>query len=83
MENFVISIGRQIGAGGLETARKLSKEFSIKMYDKEILQEVAAHSGLSTEVFDRSDEKVSKRGLNGFFGIRLIWCQGCYTFKPV
>jgi len=73
MENkFVITIGRQVGAGGYDTARALSKEFGIKVYDSELLDEVAKHSGLSPEIFAKSDEKASSRGLKGFFGFRAL-----------
>ena len=71
-EKFVITIGRQTGSGGLETAGKLARELGIKMYDQELITEVAKASGLSPEIFAKSDEKQSKRGLNGFFGIRLF-----------
>lgn len=72
MKPFVITIGRRIGAGGLETAHLLAETFGIRMYDRELLKEVAKASGMSPEIFERSDEKAAKRGLNGFFGIRLF-----------
>lgn len=71
-ENFVITIGRQVGAGGYDTARALAREFDIKVYDSELLDEVAKKSGLSPEVFARSDEKSARRGLHGFFGFRSV-----------
>ena len=70
--NFVITIGRQVGAGGYDTARALSREFGIKAYDYELLDEVAKKCGISTEILRRSDEKASKRGLLSFFGFRAI-----------
>ena len=44
-EKFVITIGRQTGSGGLETAGKLARELGIKMYDQELITEVAKASG--------------------------------------
>lgn len=60
--HLIISIGRQIGAGGLGVARRLSAEFGIKMYDKELIAEVARESGLDAAVFEQRDEH-SSRGL--------------------
>lgn len=69
--NLIITIGRQIGAGGLETAGKLSREFGIRMLDRELLQEAAKESGISPEFFAHSDEK-SSRKLKGLFNFRLL-----------
>lgn len=69
-DNFIISIGRQIGAGGLETAEKLAKEFGIKMFDKNLLQEVAKESGLNPEIFAEKDEKASRGRLGALSSFR-------------
>ena len=58
---FVINIGRQLGSGGSEIAKRLAERFGIACYDKEILSKAAEESGLSPHVFERSDEK------KGFF----------------
>ncbi|MDD2594992.1 MAG: cytidylate kinase-like family protein [Bacteroidales bacterium] len=68
--NFVITIGRQIGSGGLETARLLSEEFGIKMYDKELLYEVSRESGICPELFEKRDEKATRSKFGSFFGLR-------------
>ena len=60
--HLIISIGRQIGAGGLGVARCLSQEFGLKVYDKELLAEVARESGLDEACFAQRDEH-SSRGL--------------------
>ena len=60
--HLIISIGRQIGAGGLGVARHLSKETGLKVYDKELLSEVARESGLDQAFFEQRDEH-SSRGL--------------------
>ena len=70
MHNFVITIGRQIGSGGLATAHMLSEQLGVKMYDKNLLLEVSKQSGLACECFEKRDEKRAKRPLVRFFGLR-------------
>lgn len=64
---FYITIGRQKGAGGLEVAQKLSKEFGIPFYDKQILDAASSESGLCKEVFAKIDEKRGSKFISGFF----------------
>jgi Cytidylate kinase len=77
--NFIISIGRQIGAGGLDTAHKLSEEFGIKVYDRELLQEVARQSGLAPEFFEKKDEKASRGRLGALSSFRSLLSGGSRT----
>ncbi len=58
---FVINIGRQLGSGGRDVAKRLSEIFGIAYYDKEILSLAAEESGLGPRIFERADEK------KGFF----------------
>ncbi len=64
---FILTIGRQIGAGGLRVANLLSERLDIPMYDKNLLAEMAKASGFSTEIFLSSDERPRKRGLSALF----------------
>ena len=64
---FYITIGRQKGAGGLEIAKRLSEEFGIPFYDKQLLDEAAKESGLSKEVFMNIDERRGSKFISGFF----------------
>lgn len=57
MDNFVITIGREFGSGGLDVARKLSDKLNVKYYDKELLAMAAKESGLCEEIFENHDEK--------------------------
>ena len=57
MENYVITIGREFGSGGLDIGRILSDKLGIKCYDKELLQLAAKESGLCEEIFHNHDEK--------------------------
>jgi len=71
-DNFIISIGRQIGAGGLETAGKLAKEFGIRMFDKNLLDEVAKESGLNPEIFKSKDESASRGKIGALASFRQM-----------
>lgn len=57
MDNFVITIGREFGSGGMDVARKLSEKLNVKYYDKELLSMAAKESGLCEEIFENHDEK--------------------------
>lgn len=57
MENFVITIGREFGSGGLDIGRKLAEKLGVKCYDKELLQIASKESGLCEEIFHSHDEK--------------------------
>lgn len=72
MENFVITIGRSIGAGGLSTAKMLAEDLGIKVYDSDIIFEVAKQSGLNPDIFKKKDERIPKHRLTSFFGLRSL-----------
>lgn len=55
--NLVITIGRSFGSGGREIGKKLAAELNMQYYDKELLEEVAKHSGLNEEYIRLFDEK--------------------------
>lgn len=54
---MIITIGRQHGSKGHDIARRLSEELGIPCYDKEIVDEAAANSPFSKEIFDSYDER--------------------------
>ena len=56
-EKYVITIGRQFGAGGLQIAEKLSQKLAINYYDKNLIEIAAKKSGLGKEFFEKSEEK--------------------------
>ena len=69
INNFIhINIGRQIGAGGLELAQRLSKELDIKVFDKELITLAAKESGLDKNLFAKADES-DNLGLNNSFSL--------------
>ena len=75
--HLIISIGRQIGAGGLGLARRLSEEFGLKVYDKELLAEVARESGLDEACFAQRDEHSSRGMRTALQGFRSLF--GAYN----
>lgn len=65
MKNKItITIGRQLGSGGRDIGKKISKDLHLEYYDKEILTMASEKSGLRSEFFEQTDEKHS----NGFWG---------------
>lgn len=54
--NIIINIGRQIGSGGHDIAKKLAEEFDCKFYDRELLNLAAKESGFSEKFFEQNDE---------------------------
>ncbi len=54
---LIINIGRQIGSGGREIAKRLAEEFGCKFYDKELLNLAAKESGFSEKFFEQNDER--------------------------
>lgn len=65
---YYITIGRQLGAGGLEIANKLSGIFGIPMYDKELIKIASQESGISPEFFEKADES-PRKSRGGLFGL--------------
>ena len=57
MANKIYTIGREFGSGGREVGEKLAAKLSIKLYDKELLQQAAKDSGFCEEIFENHDEK--------------------------
>ncbi len=57
MENrVIITIGRQIGSGGISVAKILAERLHIKLYDRELVMLAARESGLCSECFEQVDE---------------------------
>lgn len=69
-ENFVITIGRQFGAGGRELGRALAHKLGIAYYDKELLIEAAKEAGISSEFFEKADERCPSF-ISGLFSFNL------------
>lgn len=65
-DKIVITIGRQFGSGGRELGKQLAQALGFEYYDKELLSEAAKRAGVSTEFFEKSDERFPSF-LNGLF----------------
>ncbi len=57
MNDFVIVIGRQFGAGGRKLGKKLAETLGVPYYDKELLAEAAESMGFSQDIFQKADER--------------------------
>lgn len=60
-KDIIINVGRQIGSGGHDIAKRLAGVFGCKFYDKELLNLAAMESGFSEKFFEQNDEQ------KGFF----------------
>lgn len=56
MDNLIISVGRQLGSGGCEIAKKLAKDLDCKYYDHELINMAAERSGFNPKIFEKQDE---------------------------
>ncbi|MDL2243248.1 cytidylate kinase-like family protein [Bacteroidales bacterium OttesenSCG-928-J19] len=68
--NYIITIGRQLGSGGKSIGEALSKELGIPCYDKELLSLASKESGLGKEYFEQMDEKESRSFFGSLMGFR-------------
>ena len=55
-EQIIIAIGREFGSGGHEIAEKLSELYGIKLYDKNILQNIAEAKNVDVVNYEKYDE---------------------------
>ena len=62
-----VTIEREYASGGTEIAEKLSKQFNIPVYGREILEIAAANQNLSVEHLERYEESVSNSFLYSLF----------------
>ncbi|MBP5210290.1 MAG: cytidylate kinase-like family protein, partial [Bacteroidales bacterium] len=70
-KKVLITIGRSIGAGGLEVAKKLSEKLSIEFFDRELILLAAKESGIDLSFLENNDEKpISKNKFFRFFGAK-------------
>lgn len=57
MDNYIVTVGRQMGSGGRELGRLLAERLGIEFYDKKLLMQAAQQSGLIPELVERDDER--------------------------
>lgn len=72
MDNLIISVGRQLGSGGCEIAKKLAVDLGCKFYDHELINMAAERSGFNPKIFEQQDESHGTlKTLFGAFSGRL------------
>ena len=63
----LINIGRQFGSGGGAVARAVGARLGIQVYDNQLITQAARESGLSEELFQRSDERKRRFAFSDIF----------------
>lgn len=56
-KQLIISIGREFGSGGHEIAEMLAKKFGIKLYDRNLLEDIAEEKKVDEKKLEKYDEK--------------------------
>ena len=54
---IIVSISREYGSGGHEIAEMVSKKMGLKLYDKNILKEIAEKNNIALTELKEFDEK--------------------------
>lgn len=80
-KHTIINIGRQFGSGGKSVAVCLGEKLGIPVYDDELLSAAAEQSGISPELFSRSDEKKQNFSLSNLFSSNRF--EGAYTQSAI
>jgi len=79
MSHPILTISRSFGSGGGLIAKEIGRRLGIPVYDNELISQAAEESGLSRELFTRSDERRSLFSLSGFFASwRSVAAQGSH-----
>ena len=63
-KQLIISVGREFGSGGHAKAEELSQSFGIKLYDNNLLLEIAEKNGSDAEIIQKFDEAPKLRILS-------------------
>lgn len=66
MKHYVITISRTCGSGGSYVGEELKKKLGIKLYEQDILQLASEDSGISLDLFARSDEELKSNPIFHF-----------------
>lgn len=61
MDNYVVTLGRLSGCGGMEFGRVLADKLSVPLYDRNILRLASDESGIDEKLFGKTDEKLKGR----------------------
>ena len=64
MDNYVITIGRELGSGGKTIGKMMADALGIPIYDRSLIEMAAQESGISPDILKQHDE-ASSGGLKG------------------
>lgn len=73
MSSRIITISRQFGSGGRTVGKKLAEKLGVPCYDREIIEEVAAQSGLTEAYIADKGEYGQANFLNNLFTNRRYY----------
>lgn len=63
-KQLIISVGRECGSGGHAIAQLIANKYGLPMYDRNLLNEMAAAKGLDVHELSKYDEVKKKRFFN-------------------
>lgn len=56
-KQFIVAIGREFGSGGKHIGRALAKELGVNLYDRNIVEKIAAEKEVDAEHLEKYDQK--------------------------
>ena len=63
-KHIIITIAREYGSGGRYLGKLIAEKLEIKLYDKELIEQIAQKTGLSEEYIENNEQK--RKLLDGF-----------------
>lgn len=66
MNKTIITISREFGSGGRTIAKAVAKDLNIPYYDKDLIKQVAAKTGLSPEYIENTGEHAPGKSFLSF-----------------
>lgn len=81
-DKVIICISREYGSGGYEVGKRLSEEYNIPLYDKELIEKASKESGIVKDLFEAMDQEKSTKSflysvvMNGFQNSKKISTSG-------
>ena len=57
--NHVITIGRELGSGGRTVGKEVARLLNIPYYDRELIDEAAKESGLSSDFIESNEQEIT------------------------
>ena len=67
-KQLIISVGREFGSGGHEIAEMLAKKFDLKLYDKNLLQNIAQEKEVDAQNIEKYVIFKDSKGLLQLYG---------------